>query len=230
MHILSPQSYSSGSSCLDTLFDVSYHNKCTSFSNSEYIYSDNQPMNSNASLVPSIEHLLCDFQASNDYYYRKRPGPPPKAYTRRAEQNRAAQKAFRERKQKYVKELEEKVMFMEQLKIELEHLREENIKIKAYATKLEQQLEEKTMITLGTPPQTKHSIERTKSNQKRPKKAPKQKIQASDLLPIPLYTPDKAVMLASSSSSTGEQSPATNWIDSLFMNSMRPSSPSIQVM
>ncbi|CEG68772.1 hypothetical protein RMATCC62417_04965 [Rhizopus microsporus] len=187
-------------------------------------------MNSNASLVPSIEHLLCDFQASNDYYYRKRPGPPPKAYTRRAEQNRAAQKAFRERKQKYVKELEEKVMFMEQLKIELEHLREENIKIKAYATKLEQQLEEKTMITLGTPPQTKHSIERTKSNQKRPKKAPKQKIQASDLLPIPLYTPDKAVMLASSSSSTGEQSPATNWIDSLFMNSMRPSSPSIQVM
>lgn len=56
MHILSPQSYSSGSSCLDTLFDgthnhylflikliaitiVSYHNKCTSFSNTEYIYS-----------------------------------------------------------------------------------------------------------------------------------------------------------------------------------------------
>ncbi|KAG2232950.1 hypothetical protein INT48_008043 [Thamnidium elegans] len=46
--------------------------------------------------------------------------------TRRAEQNRAAQRAFRQRKERYVKELEAKVNSMADWPARMEHLENEN--------------------------------------------------------------------------------------------------------
>lgn len=57
--------------------------------------------------------------------------------TRRAEQNRAAQRAFRQRKEVYVKELENKVRDMEILKDRLERLEIENERLKYRVWELE---------------------------------------------------------------------------------------------
>jgi hypothetical protein len=57
--------------------------------------------------------------------------------TRRAEQNRAAQRAFRQRKELYVKELENKVRDMEILKDRVERLEIENKRLKYRVWELE---------------------------------------------------------------------------------------------
>ncbi|KAI8341245.1 hypothetical protein BC941DRAFT_416310 [Chlamydoabsidia padenii] len=57
--------------------------------------------------------------------------------TRRAEQNRAAQRAFRQRKELYVKELESKVQDMELLKDRVEQLEIENNQLKYRLWELE---------------------------------------------------------------------------------------------
>ncbi|KAI7880597.1 hypothetical protein K492DRAFT_177755 [Lichtheimia hyalospora FSU 10163] len=50
--------------------------------------------------------------------------------TRRAEQNRAAQRAFRQRKERYVKELENKVRDMQGLQNRVENLEDENARLR----------------------------------------------------------------------------------------------------
>ncbi|KAI9305159.1 hypothetical protein BJ944DRAFT_277761 [Cunninghamella echinulata] len=57
--------------------------------------------------------------------------------TRRAEQNRAAQRAFRQRKELYVKELENKVRDMDILKDRVERLEKENERLKYRVWELE---------------------------------------------------------------------------------------------
>lgn len=71
--------------------------------------------------------------------------PPPKATrvvipSKRAAQNRAAQRAFRQRRDKYVKDLEQKVKEMESWPEEMERLREENKRLRESVTALEQRL------------------------------------------------------------------------------------------
>ncbi|KAI8984138.1 hypothetical protein BDF20DRAFT_368094 [Mycotypha africana] len=57
--------------------------------------------------------------------------------TRRAEQNRAAQRAFRQRKERYVKELEAKVNMMAEWQTRMEHLEQENQQLKRRIEELE---------------------------------------------------------------------------------------------
>ncbi|KAI9312347.1 hypothetical protein BX666DRAFT_2031091 [Dichotomocladium elegans] len=57
--------------------------------------------------------------------------------TRRAEQNRAAQRAFRQRKERYVKELESKVCELQGLQERLEKLEEENTHLQQRLWELE---------------------------------------------------------------------------------------------
>lgn len=57
--------------------------------------------------------------------------------TRRAEQNRAAQRAFRQRKERYVKELESKVREMQGLQEKVEKLEQENERLRQRIWELE---------------------------------------------------------------------------------------------
>ncbi|KAI8635895.1 hypothetical protein BD408DRAFT_427023 [Parasitella parasitica] len=69
------------------------------------------------------------------------PSPTKKTVieTRRAEQNRAAQRAFRQRKELYVKELEAKVNQMADWPARMEQLENENEQLKIRIAKLEQE-------------------------------------------------------------------------------------------
>ncbi|ORE10311.1 hypothetical protein BCV72DRAFT_302082 [Rhizopus microsporus var. microsporus] len=72
--------------------------------------------------------------------------------SRRAEQNRAAQRAFRQRKERYVKELEAKVTSMADWPARMERLEKENEQLKRYIIELEQQVEKQNMNKLFTRP------------------------------------------------------------------------------
>lgn len=74
--------------------------------------------------------------------------------SRRAEQNRAAQRAFRQRKERYVKELEAKVTSMADWPARMERLEKENEQLKRYIIELEQQVEKQNMNKLFTRPTT----------------------------------------------------------------------------
>ncbi|KAI8886234.1 hypothetical protein K501DRAFT_331358 [Backusella circina FSU 941] len=80
---------------------------------------------------------------------QRSPSPPLKKSvieTRRAEQNRAAQRAFRQRKEKYVKELEQKVNAMADWPIRMEQLEKENERLKRHIAQLEQNLAKKIKL------------------------------------------------------------------------------------
>ncbi|RCI06998.1 hypothetical protein CU098_009002 [Rhizopus stolonifer] len=62
--------------------------------------------------------------------------------SKRAEQNRVAQRAFRLRKERYVKELERKVKLMDDWKAEINALRQENQQLKETNVRLEQHLKQ----------------------------------------------------------------------------------------
>ncbi|KAI9319874.1 hypothetical protein BX666DRAFT_1875812 [Dichotomocladium elegans] len=64
--------------------------------------------------------------------------------SKRAAQNRAAQRAFRERRDRYVKELETKAKEMEKWPEEMEQLRSENKQLRSKVAKLEQRVAELT--------------------------------------------------------------------------------------
>ena len=72
------------------------------------------------------------------------PSPAKKTVieTRRAEQNRAAQRAFRQRKERYVKELESKVNAMADWPVRMELLEKENESLKRTIAELLSQQEE----------------------------------------------------------------------------------------
>ncbi|KAG1178271.1 hypothetical protein G6F70_004991 [Rhizopus microsporus] len=90
--------------------------------------------------------------------------------SRRAEQNRAAQRAFRQRKERYVKELEAKVTSMADWPARMERLEKENEQLKRYIIELEQQVEKQNMnklftrpTTTATPATTTTTTEKTKA-------------------------------------------------------------------
>ncbi|ORY93290.1 hypothetical protein BCR43DRAFT_496662 [Syncephalastrum racemosum] len=64
--------------------------------------------------------------------------------SKRAAQNRAAQRAFRQRRDRYVKELEEKAKVMEQWQEEMDQLRGENQRLRGTIASLEQRIAELT--------------------------------------------------------------------------------------
>lgn len=67
-------------------------------------------------------------------------GPRAVIPSKRAAQNRAAQRAFRQRKERYVKDLEKKAKLMDEWKIEMEQLRQQNKELKENQLKLEKQI------------------------------------------------------------------------------------------
>lgn len=67
-------------------------------------------------------------------------GPRAVIPSKRAAQNRAAQRAFRQRKERYVKDLEKKAKLMDDWKIEIEKLRQENKELKENQMRLEKQI------------------------------------------------------------------------------------------
>lgn len=61
----------------------------------------------------------------------------PLSQSKRAQQNRAAQRAFRQRKEKYIKELEQRVGELEATNSTIESLRQENQELKDYILRLQ---------------------------------------------------------------------------------------------
>ncbi|CEP10236.1 hypothetical protein [Parasitella parasitica] len=101
-----------------------------------------------------------DNNQSNDSIHRKTLSPhqPSLAYhhsagpravipSKRAAQNRAAQRAFRQRRERYVKELEKKAKLMDEWKAEMEQLRQQNKELREYNMNLEKQIHQ--MNSLG---------------------------------------------------------------------------------
>lgn len=87
--------------------------------------------------------------------------------TRRAEQNRAAQRAFRQRKERYVKELEAKVNSMADWPARMEHLENENEGLKRKINELLAHQEEsnKKMFKLEpSPPKSQPSTTASNSS------------------------------------------------------------------
>ncbi|EDK43102.1 predicted protein [Lodderomyces elongisporus NRRL YB-4239] len=64
--------------------------------------------------------------------------------TKRAEQNRNAQRAFRQRKEKYVQDLEAKSQELEELKSKFKNLNNENVQLKDYVMILQRKIIELT--------------------------------------------------------------------------------------
>lgn len=61
----------------------------------------------------------------------------PLSQSKRAQQNRAAQRAFRQRKELYIKDLETKVQELKQVKETMEQLRSENQELRDYILALQ---------------------------------------------------------------------------------------------
>lgn len=85
----------------------------------------------------------------------------PVLNTKRAAQNRSAQKAFRQRKEKYIKDLEQQAAEVNTLKQTIEELRAENLQLRDYTLALQSRVIElssaasqHSMATSQPPPQT----------------------------------------------------------------------------
>ncbi|CAK7897113.1 hypothetical protein CAAN1_04S04016 [[Candida] anglica] len=74
----------------------------------------------------------------------------PVSGTKRAAQNRSAQKAFRVRKEKYIKDLEQQAAEANQLKQTIEELRAENLQLRDYTLALQSRVIE---LSPSHPPQ-----------------------------------------------------------------------------
>ncbi|CAO3617915.1 unnamed protein product [Mucor hiemalis] len=69
-------------------------------------------------------------------------GPRAVIPSKRAAQNRAAQRAFRQRKERYVKDLEKKSKLMDEWKLEMEQLRKQNKELQENQLRLEKQIQQ----------------------------------------------------------------------------------------
>lgn len=67
-------------------------------------------------------------------------GPRAVIPSKRAAQNRAAQRAFRQRKERYVKDLEKKAKLMDEWKVEMDLLRQQNKELRECNMNLEKQI------------------------------------------------------------------------------------------
>lgn len=94
------------------------------------------PMSSMPSLVAT---LLQSPENPNDPTSDSHPGnnKRPLSTTRRAAQNRSAQKAFRQRKERYIKDLEAQATEVRALKQTIEDLRAENLRLRDYTIALQ---------------------------------------------------------------------------------------------
>lgn len=84
-------------------------------------------------------------------------GNRPVSNTKRAAQNRSAQKAFRQRKEKYIKDLEAQAAEVNQLKQTIEELRADNLQLRDYTLALQSKVIELSPASsgaLGAPPAT----------------------------------------------------------------------------
>lgn len=97
-------------------------------------------------------------------FHQESPAPAPRARrnlssTKRAAQNRNAQKAFRQRKEKYFKELEASAAQVPELQKTIEDLRQENMHLRDYTMALQTRLIELNpnmvfpMVPHRSPPQ-----------------------------------------------------------------------------
>lgn len=66
------------------------------------------------------------------------------SFTKRAEQNRNAQRAFRQRREKYIQDLEKRVQEIDELKAKNENLNNENVQLKDYVMILQRKIIELT--------------------------------------------------------------------------------------
>lgn len=78
--------------------------------------------------------------------------------TKRAAQNRSAQKAFRQRKEKYIKDLEQQAAEAAQLKQTVEELRAENLQLRDYTLALQSRVIELSPTTHGAAPGSAQQI------------------------------------------------------------------------
>lgn len=83
---------------------------------------------------PSQHPMLFPTNTSNNM------GPRAVIPSKRAAQNRAAQRAFRQRKERYVKDLEKKAKLMDEWKAELDLLRQQNQELRENQMRLEKQI------------------------------------------------------------------------------------------
>lgn len=77
---------------------------------------------------------------NNQLEFAAQPGPRAVIPSKRAAQNRAAQRAFRQRKELYVKDLEKKAKMMDEWKAELDQLRHQNQELRENTMRLEKQI------------------------------------------------------------------------------------------
>ncbi|KAI5954036.1 kapC [Candida margitis] len=103
--------------------------------------SDKSPiMDSSSSIDASTTDPALSRTSSNSKYNPKHIS----SFTKRAEQNRNAQRAFRQRREKYVQDLEKKVQEMDELKARNENLNNENVQLKDYVMILQRKIIELT--------------------------------------------------------------------------------------
>ncbi|KAI9272281.1 hypothetical protein EDC94DRAFT_255716 [Helicostylum pulchrum] len=159
-------------------------------------------------------------------------GPRAVIPSKRAAQNRAAQRAFRQRKERYVKDLEKKAKLMDEWKTELDQLRQQNKELRETTMRLEKQIHQQQQYNSGdklispiTSPAMSVEIVPAPvvvvmENQKTTRRKIKQeesphKIQTS-FLPVNLRAPDQTgygspTTSCSSSSSIGGLEDQTNY-------------------
>lgn len=90
----------------------------------------------------SIHHKLLDSHTALMYSPGHHHGARPRAViaSKRAAQNRAAQRAFRQRRERYIKDLERKAKLMDEWQQEMEQLRHQNKELVENSLRLEKQI------------------------------------------------------------------------------------------
>ncbi|KAG5417179.1 kapC [Candida metapsilosis] len=119
-----------------------HHHNNLDFRSSESIsVNDKSPiMDSSSTLEAATTDPELARASANSKYNPKKIS----SFTRRAEQNRNAQRAFRQRREKYVQDLEKKVQEIEELKAKNENLNNENVQLKDYVMILQRKIIELT--------------------------------------------------------------------------------------
>ncbi|KAI8883415.1 hypothetical protein K501DRAFT_333328 [Backusella circina FSU 941] len=127
--------------------------------------------------------------------------------SKRAAQNRAAQRAFRLRKERYVKDLEQKAKLMEDMQTELDQLRKENQMLKNNTLQLEEHIKGIKQEDAPLPPQLNQQQQQNKKNRKTHNVSP---IQVH-FQPVSLRAPDQTVGFGSPTTSCSSNSSNDNW-------------------
>ncbi|KAF7726720.1 hypothetical protein EC973_008494 [Apophysomyces ossiformis] len=122
-----------------------------------------------------------------------RPSQPkstrPVIPSKRAAQNRAAQKAFRQRRDQYVKDLESKAKEMDRWKEEIDQLRIENKQLRETVASLEKKIADLTGESISTKPASSSSPSTTHSAPPRSSPSSETDHASTSFSPIPLRAP-----------------------------------------